>query len=44
MEDLKRGIVKIKPIYIGLYHYRYVYGSVMSPDVIGTPKVSPPYV
>jgi L-fucose isomerase-like protein len=44
MEDLKRGVVKIKPIYIGLYHYRYVYGSVMSSDVIGTPKVSLPHV
>jgi L-fucose isomerase-like protein len=40
MKDLKRGVVKIKPIYIGLYHYRYAYGSVVSPDVTGTPIIS----
>lgn len=37
-----RGIVRIKPIYIGLYHYRYVYGSVCSPDVSGTPPIVKP--
>ena len=40
-EDV-RGIVRIKPIYIGLYHYRYVYGSVCSPDVSGTPPIVKP--
>jgi len=42
MEDLKRGVVRIKPVYIGLHHYRYVYGSVCSSDVEGTPPISPP--
>jgi len=36
---LQRGIVKIKPVYVGIYHYLNVYGSVCSPDVIGTPPV-----
>ncbi|RLF18402.1 MAG: hypothetical protein DRZ82_08275 [Thermoprotei archaeon] len=36
---MKRGIVRIKPIYIGIYHYQYVYGSVCSPDVKGTPPI-----
>jgi len=40
--ELNRGIVRIKPIYLGLYHYNYVYGSVCSPDVIGTPSVTHP--
>lgn len=40
--SLERGIIRIKPVYIGLYHYYYVYGSVCSPDVIGTPPISPP--
>ena len=35
----KRGIVKIKPIFIGLYHYEYSYGSVCSPDIKGTPQI-----
>ena len=39
---LDRGIVRVKPIYLGLYHYNYVYGSVCSPDVIGTPPVPRP--
>ena len=39
--ELDRGVVRIKPIYLGLYHYNYVYGSVCSPDVAGTPPVSP---
>ena len=38
---LPRGIAKIKPVHIRIYHYSYVYGSVCSPDVIGTPSVSP---
>jgi len=32
-----RGIVRIKPIYLGLHHYTDVYGSVCSADVEGTP-------
>ncbi len=43
-KNLERGLVRIKPVYIGLYHYRYVYGSVCSPDVIGTPPVPPPTI
>ncbi|MCD6291633.1 MAG: hypothetical protein J7M34_14130, partial [Anaerolineae bacterium] len=39
---MTRGIVKIKPIYIGIHHYRDVYGSVCSDDVIGTPPIAPP--
>ena len=38
----KRGIVRIKPIYIGIGDYRDVYGSVCSADVVGTPKISAP--
>ncbi len=34
----KRGIVKIKPVYVGLHHYTDVYGSVCSADVSGTPN------
>jgi len=29
---LKRGIVKIKPIFFGILPYRYAYGSVCSTD------------
>jgi len=39
---MERGIAQIKPIYIGIRHYRDVYGSVCSADVIGTPPISPP--
>jgi len=39
LDENSRGIVKIKPVYIGLYHYRERYGSVCSPDVKGTPQV-----
>ena len=39
MEGAPRGIVKIKPVYIGLYHYCERYGSVCSPDVKGTPRI-----
>jgi len=42
MGELKRGIVKIKPVYVGIYHYRDVYGSVCSADVVGTPPIPPP--
>jgi L-fucose isomerase-like protein len=37
-----RGIVKIKPVFIGISHYRDVYGSVCSADVKGTPVIKPP--
>jgi len=39
LNENSRGIVKIKPVYIGLYHYRERYGSVCSPDVKGTPQI-----
>jgi len=39
LDENSRGIVKIKPVYIGLYHYRERYGSVCSPDVKGTLQV-----
>jgi len=42
MDNFKRGIVKVKPVYIGIHHYRDVYGSVCSEDVVGTPPISPP--
>jgi len=42
MSDLKRGIVKIKPVYVGIHHYRDVYGSVCSADVTGTPPFPAP--
>ena len=42
MKDLKRGVVKIKPVYIGIHYHRYVYGSVCSADMIGTPRISAP--
>ena len=38
----ERGTVKVKPVYIGIHHYRYVYGSVCSSDVQGTPPIPPP--
>ncbi|RKX99554.1 hypothetical protein DRP77_13055 [Candidatus Poribacteria bacterium] len=38
----RRGIVRIKPVYIGLHHYTYVYGSVCSADVVGTPPFPKP--
>lgn len=34
---MERGIVRIKPVFIGIPHYREVYGSVCSADVEGTP-------
>jgi len=42
MSETDRGMVKIKPVYIGIDHYSDVYGSVCSPDVEGTPPKSPP--
>lgn len=42
MEELQRGIVKIKPVYVGIHHYRDVYGSVCSADVTGTPPFPAP--
>jgi len=39
LEVTSRGTVKIKPVYIGLYHYIERYGSVCSPDVRGTPQI-----
>ena len=42
MRVLQRGIVKIKPVYLGLHHYRDVYGSVCSADVEGTPPIPAP--
>lgn len=37
MAQDQRGIVRVKPIYVGLHHYTDVYGSVCSADVAGTP-------
>ncbi|HEX29704.1 TPA: hypothetical protein ENG04_06450 [Candidatus Poribacteria bacterium] len=42
MGATERGIVRIKPVYIGIHHYRDVYGSVCSADVIGTPPMPSP--
>ena len=39
---MKRGIVRIKPVLIGISHYREVHGSVCSADVEGTPTAPPP--
>jgi len=36
---MKRGIVRIKPVFVGISHYREVYGSVCSDDVQGTPPI-----
>ncbi len=40
--EYQRGIVRIKPIQIGLHHYTDVHGSVCSADVEGTPKFERP--
>ncbi|NQS89208.1 hypothetical protein HQ584_05410 [Patescibacteria group bacterium] len=32
MNNLKRGVIKIKPVYTGIYHYKDFYGSVFAPD------------
>jgi len=42
MSDPDRGMVRIKPVYIGIHHYSDVYGSVCSPDVRGTPAIEAP--
>ncbi len=42
MGSMKRGIVKIKPVYLGIPHYRDIYGSVCSADVVGTPPIPAP--
>ena len=39
---MKRGIVRIKPVVIGVSHYREIYGSVCSADVEGTPPIPVP--
>ena len=44
IKDLQRGIVKIKPVYVGIHHYRDVYGSVCSADVTGTPPFPAPTI
>lgn len=44
MDNLKRGTVKIKPVYVGIHHYRDVYGSVCSADVVGTPRINAPEI
>lgn len=41
-KTIARGTVCIKPVYVGISHYRDVYGSVCSADVEGTPPVEPP--
>lgn len=30
---MERGIVRIKPVLVGIPHYREVYASVCSPDI-----------
>ena len=42
MNDVQRGVVRIKPVYIGIHQYRDVYGSVCSADVEGTPPIPAP--
>jgi L-fucose isomerase-like protein len=39
---VKRGTVQLKPVYVGISHYREIYGSVCSADVDGTPPIKPP--
>jgi len=36
---MKRGLLRIKPVFVGIPHYREVYGSVCSADVQGTPPI-----
>ncbi len=38
----ERGLINIRPIYVGLHHYTDVYGSVCSADVKGTPPFPEP--
>jgi len=42
MNEFERGIVRIKPVYVGIRDYRYVWGSVCSTDVVGTPPAPAP--
>ena len=42
MNNLQRGVVRIKPVYVGIHQYRDVYGSVCSADVEGTPPIPAP--
>jgi L-fucose isomerase-like protein len=42
MDSIERGNIRIKPVYIGIHHYRDVYGSVCSADVEGTPSIAAP--
>lgn len=44
MNELRRGIVRIKPIFFGILPYHDVYGSVCSSDVVGTPPISNPKI
>ena len=39
---MERGIVRIKPVFVGVAHSREVYGSACSGDVEGTPRVTVP--
>jgi len=39
---MNRGVVRIKPVLIGIPHYQEVHGSVCSDDVEGTPPVVAP--
>ncbi|MFP4027918.1 MAG: hypothetical protein ACLFWL_09015 [Candidatus Brocadiia bacterium] len=36
---MERGTVRIKPVFVGISHYREIYGSVCSADVEGTPPI-----
>jgi len=42
MNNLKRGIIKIKPVYWGIYHYPDKYGSVCVPNEALFGKWTPP--
>jgi len=42
MDVPTRGMLSIVPIYVGIHHYRDVYGSVCSEDVVGTPPIPAP--
>ncbi|MFO7898182.1 MAG: hypothetical protein R6V58_03875 [Planctomycetota bacterium] len=39
---MERGCVRVQPVYVGISHYREVYGSVCSADVEGTPPIPAP--
>ncbi len=42
MPRLDEVTVNIKPVYLGLHHYRRTWGSVCSPDLEGTPTFARP--